>query len=286
MRTGQERRSYHVGIGFILTEKQNCSSHVRLETATMETNMTFCLGMNLQEGLVGIADTRVLSGRESTTAKKVATYQGPGFSFFIMCSGLRSLRDKVLLYFEETYARQISVRDRLFKIVNLYAAQVRRAAEEDGKALTDADLRFNIFSLIGGQMSADSSHRLYLVYPEANWVEIGPDTPYQIIGNSGFGKPILERSLTHSDPILYAFKLGILAFDATRLCASDVDFPIDLLLYTRGSFKLVEHRYGRDELSQISNWWQERMRAAVDELPSNWIQSALSKLGHIPPKGS
>src|SRR4051795_4617312 len=170
--------------------------------------MTFCLGINVQEGLVGIADTRVVSGCESLVARKVASYQGPGFSFFILNSGLRSLRDKVLLYFEEAFARQSSHRDRLYKIVNLYAAQVRRIAEEDGPALREADLRFNINSLIGGQMSSDSAHRLFLVYPEGNWVEIGPDTPYQIIGNSGYGKPILERSLTQQDPILYAFKLA------------------------------------------------------------------------------
>ena len=57
--------------------------------------MTFCLGVTVEDGLVGIADTRVVSGSESLTARKVATYQGPGYSFFIMNSGLRSLRDKV-----------------------------------------------------------------------------------------------------------------------------------------------------------------------------------------------
>jgi putative proteasome-type protease len=241
--------------------------------------MTFCLGINVHDGLVGIADTRVVAGCESLIAKKVATYQGPGFSFFVMTSGLRSLRDKVLLYFEEEYSREIRARDRLFKIVNMYAAQVRRLAEEDGRALREADLRFNIHSIIGGQMSADSAHRLFLIYPEGNWVEIGPDTPYQIIGNSGYGKPILERSLKHKDPLLYAFKLGILAFDATRLCASDVDFPIDVVLYERGSFELVEHRYEREDLKHISNWWQERMRSAVAELPSQWVESAFSRLG-------
>ena len=240
--------------------------------------MTFCLGITLEDGLVGIADTRVLSGRESLVAKKVATYTGPGFSFFIMTSGLRSLRDKALLWFEEAYTRNISSRDRLFKIVNLYSAQVRRAAEEDGKILQESDLRFNIHTLIGGQMSADSSHRLFMIYPEANWVEIGPDTPYQIIGNSGFGKPILEGTITYADPILYAFKLGILAFDATRRCAADVDFPIDVLLYTRGTHEIVEHRYMHDDLRQISNWWQERTRSAIDELPSKWVESAFSKL--------
>lgn len=240
--------------------------------------MTFCLGMNLEDGLVGLADTRVLAGRESTTAKKAATYQGPGFSFFIMNSGLRSLRDKALLYFEDGFARQTTVRDRLFKVVNLFGSQVRRVAEEDSKVLSAVDLTFNIHALIGGQMCSDSRHQLYLVYPEGNWVEIGEDTPYQIIGNSGFGKPILERSLTYRDPLAYAFKLGILAFDATRLCASDVDFPIDLLVYKRGSYQLVEHRYAREDLAQISSWWQERMRRAVDELPAPWVDAAFRKL--------
>jgi len=240
--------------------------------------MTFCLGITVEDGLVGIADTRVLSGSESMMAKKVATYQGPGFSFFVMTSGLRSLRDKTLLYFEEAFTRQIGARDRLFKVVNLYAEQVRRLAQEEGPSLRQADFEFNIYSLIGGQMSADSAHQLFLVYPEGNWVEIGPDTSYQIIGNSGFGKPILERSLAHSDSILYAFKLAILAFDATRLCAANVDFPIDLLLYTRGSFELIEHRFERKDLAQISDWWQERMRRAVNELPSEWVERAFSKV--------
>ena len=227
---------------------------------------------------MGIADTRVSSGRESLTAKKVASYQGPGFSFFIMNSGLRSLRDKLLLYFEDAFTKQTTARERLYKVVDLYAAQVRRLFQEEGKALLESDLRFNVHALIGGQMMADSSHRLFMVYPEGNWVEIGPDTPYQIIGNSGYGKPILERSLKRVDPILYAFKLGILAFDATRLCASDVGFPIDVLLYRRDSCAFVEHRYEREELFQISRWWQERMRQAVDELPSEWVEAAFSRL--------
>src|SRR3982751_6424779 len=205
------------------------------ESGRASSIMTFCLGITVEEGLVAIADTRVVAGNECLIAKKTASYQGPGFSFFVMTSGLRSLRDKILLYFEEAFAKDTLTRDRLYKAVNLYANQVRRVASEDRQSLEQAELRFNAHSLIGGQMSGDSAHKLFLVYPEGNWVEIGPDTPYQIIGASGFGKPILERSLTYVDPILYAFKLGILSFDATRLCAADVDFPLDILLYTRGT---------------------------------------------------
>jgi putative proteasome-type protease len=240
--------------------------------------MTFCLGITVEQGLVGIADTRLLSGNECLVGRKTATYQGPGFSFFVMNSGLRSLRDKVLLNFEETFVRATECRDRLSKVVDLFARQVRIMAEQERPALENAYLKFNIYSLIGGQMSEDSTHRLFLVYPEGNWVEVGPDTPYQIIGASGFGKPILERSVTRADSMAFAFKVGILAFDATRLCAADVDFPIDVLLYQTGSFEMIEHRYERQDLSQISNWWQDRMRRAVHELPSEWVDRAFSKL--------
>lgn len=240
--------------------------------------MTFCLGITVDEGLVAIADARVVAGNECLVARKTASYRGPGFAFFVMNSGLRSLRDKILLYFEEAFARETQARDRLYKVVNLYAQQVRRVAEEDGAALARAELKFNAHALIGGQMSGDSAHRLFLVYPEGNWVEVGPDTPYQIIGASGFGKPILERSLTRTDSMLYAFKVGLLAFDATRLCAADVDFPMDVILCSRGSFNLVEQRYERDDLREISQWWQERMRRSVHDLPSAWVERAFSKL--------
>ncbi|MBS1858075.1 MAG: peptidase [Acidobacteria bacterium] len=236
--------------------------------------MTFCLGITVEDGLVGIADTRVLSGNECLIAKKTATYQGPGFSFFVMTSGLRSARDKILLYFEEAFARETLVRERLYKVVNLYAQQVRKVALQDREALEETGLKFNAFSLIGGQTAGDSEHRLFLVYPEGNWVEIGPDTPYQIIGASGFGKPILERSLHRRDSMIYAYKVGILAFDATRLCAADVDFPMDVLLYSRGSFEIIERRYDRNDLRSISEWWQERMRQAVQDLPAQWIEAA------------
>lgn len=240
--------------------------------------MTFCVGISVDAGLVGIADTRLVSGNEALTNRKVATYQGPGFCFFLMTSGLRSLRDKVLLYFEEAFAKDPDARSRLYKVVNLFTKQVRRVREEDATTLHASDLRFNLHALIGGQMTQDSEHKLYLVYPEANWVEVGTDTPYQIIGAAGYGKPILERSLNRADSLHYAFKVGILAFDATRLCAVDVGLPIDVVLCTRGSRRLHEHRYQGPELADISRWWQECMRRGVQDLPSEWIERAFSPL--------
>ena len=192
-----------------------------------------------------------------------------------MHSGLRSLRDKALLYFEEAFAKESATRDRLYRVVNLYAQQVRRVAR---KMPTPRAGGAQVQRVLADRRpeSADSAHRLFLVYPEGNWVEIGPDTPYQIIGASGFGKPILERSLTRCDSMLYAFKVGLLAFDATRLCAADVDFPMDVILYSRAASRWWSSATRRDDLREISNWWQERMRRSVHDLPSEWIEAAFS----------
>jgi hypothetical protein len=74
---------------------------------------------------------------------------------------------------------------------------------------------------------------------------------------------------------------SILAFDSTRLCVSDVDVPLDVVLYKRGAHRLVEHRYQREELKQVSDWRQERMRTSVRELLTEWVDAAFSELARV-----
>jgi putative proteasome-type protease len=243
--------------------------------------MTFCLGMKLKDGLVGLADTRLTTGTECVVARKLTVYRPQGGAVFVMTSGLRSVRDKVLTYFEERLEDPDFQPDRLFKVVNEFSAQIRRVAAEDKAALHDAGLHFNLHALIGGQMPADKDHKLYLVYPQANWVEIGEGTPYHIIGSAGYGKPVLDRTLKHGDSLPMALKVGCLAFDSTRISAADTDFPIDVVLYKTGSFEPVEQRFEKHELADSARWWQERLRKSLAELPSDWMNSYLSRLpGH------
>ena len=246
--------------------------------------MTFCLGITVEEGLVGIADTRITSGNEMTSAQKVSTYQNGNGAFFLMTSGLRSVRDKTLTYFEETLEIGDEPRDKLYKVVNAFTTALRRVAVEDKVFLADSGLRFDMYALIGGQMTGDTAHKLYLVYPEGNWVEITRGTPYHIIGEGGYGKPVLDRTLKYSDPLLMALKVGCLAFDSTRISAADVDFPIDVVLYQKGCRDLAEHRYEKEDLANISSWWQEHLRGLVYKLPSEWIEGVASKLTTIPRK--
>lgn len=221
---------------------------------------------------MAIADTRVISGNENISARKVSVYtQSDGSSLFLMTSGLRSVRDKAVTYFEEILSERAEPFDRLFKAVNAFADQIRRVAAEDKANLESSGLHFNIFSLVGGKMANDDEQRLYMIYPQANWVEIGHGTPYHIIGSSGYGKPVLDRTLKYEDSMHFALKVGCLAFDSTRISAADVDFPIDVVLYFADSGKMVEHRFEREDLSEISDGWQERLRNSVTNLPSAWL---------------
>ena len=240
--------------------------------------MTFCLGMRVKEGLVGIADTRVTSGSECIVARKIVTYQNERQSMFLMTSGLRSVRDKALTYFEELWDEKAPEFDRLFKAVNGFAAQVRRVAKEDKEALAESGLHFNIHTLIGGQMANDHEHKLYMLYPQGNWVEVGVGTPYYIIGATGYGKPVLDRTLKYEDSMRHALKVGSIAFDSTRISAADVDFPIDVVLYPMNSFQFVEHRFEKKDLADTSSWWQERLRKSVTELPETWMESLLQQI--------
>lgn len=239
--------------------------------------MTFCLAMKVANGLVGIADTRVTSGSECITARKVTLHEHDGRAFFLMTSGLRSVRDKVLTYFEEILDVEDVTFDRLYKAVTAFSSQLRRVEEEDRVALEACNYQFNLFALIGGQLRHDREHKLYLVYPQGNWVEVGPGTPYCIIGESGYGKPILDRTLKYTDSLRFALKVGALAFDSTRISAANVDFPIDVIIFDQETLKIRERRYEKQDLAPISQWWQERLRQSVNELPSDWQSLVLDE---------
>jgi putative proteasome-type protease len=221
----------------------------------------------------------VISGNENISARKVAVYTQGDHSFFLMTSGLRSVRDKASTYFEELLGVKDEPFDRLFKAANGYADQIRRVSHEDKEALEKSGLPFNIHCLMGGQLANDQEHKLYLIYPQGNWVEIGQGTPYQIIGSAGYGKPVLDRTLKYTDSMAFALKVGCLAFDSTRISAADVDFPIDVVLYFAATGELIEHRFEKDDLIEIWEGWHERLRRSVASLPANWLNDFFAAIG-------
>ena len=208
--------------------------------------MTYCLGIKVKQGLVAIADTRITSGTDTSVKVKILTEQKDKFSLFVMTSGLRSIRDKAVVYFREVMEQ--TEFNKMYKAVNAFGEQVKRAADEDKDSLQKAGFKFDLHTIIGGQLKDDGEHCLFLLYPEGNWVELGHGAPYVVIGNSGHGKAILNRVLNEDSSMRLALKAGFLSFDSTRVSSSNVDFPIDVVLYEKDSFRLAENRYEKKDL--------------------------------------
>lgn len=240
-------------------------------------NMTYCLGIKVKEGLVAIADTRITSGTDTTIKKKIYIEQKDNYSIFIMTSGLRSVRDKAITYFKEQIDEGTEF-NKLYKAVNAFGEQVRRVADEDKASLEKSGFKFNLTTIIGGQLKDDDEHKLFLLYSEGNWVELDQGSPFVIIGNSGHGKPILQRTLSSDSSMELALKTGFLSFDSTRASANDVEFPIDVMLYRKDSYHIVEHRYEKKDLESISAQWADELKESLQKIPEEWMKAAFEKM--------
>ena len=232
--------------------------------------MTFCVGIKVNEGIVALADTRIVRGSEQVNKQKLAEFQHAGQSLFTMTSGLRSVRDKTLTYVDDVLRTDETVRDRLCQFVNLFGDQMRRVKQEDGPSLESTNYAFNMRAIIGGKLSADESPRLFYVYPEGNWIEAAFDSPYFIIGRTYYGKPILDRLLTRDISLRAAIALALLAFDATRTSVTDVDYRIDVAVLANHANSPVFQRFSEAELQATTGYWTASLRQSLEKLPMDW----------------
>ena len=156
----------------------------------------------------------------------------------------------------------------LYKIVNLLGNQIKRVREEDLEDLKKSNFMFDSHFIVGGQCEKDKRSSIFLVFPEGNWVEVSDETPYAIIGNTGFGKPVLTRLLQNQYvSFKQAIKVAYISFDATYKNASDVDFPLDFVLLEDNSFDMKSFRKTEEDLEDFSNEWHERLKIVANELP-------------------
>lgn len=238
--------------------------------------MTYCLGIKTKYGLVGLSDTRITSGTETTSSKKVFTVNGNKHCFFIMTSGLRSVRDKTITYFSEMMETEGDNFTKLYKTVSKFGDLVKQVAKEDKTSLEENGFSFNLHAIIGGQLEQDSAPKLFLLYPEGNWIEIGKSTPFVIIGNKGSGHPILKRSVSYEEELEYALKCAFLSFDATRISANDVGYPVDTVVMENNSFFIQEHRFDEGDLREMSELWNTMLRQTIDKLPNESLKKAFT----------
>ena len=223
----------------------------------------------MRDGIVALADTQVVRGDELSSKAKLSLIEHDGRPVLLMTSGLRSVRDKAALRWEDGLAARTEPLDRMHQVVTAYGDEVKLVRQEDGPMLAETGLSFNSHAIVGGRMAADDRPELFMVYPEGNWIDATADAPYFVIGRSPYGKPVLDRLLTYDTTLPHALTLAYLAFDATRTSVVDVDFPIDVVVMSTHG-RMHRERFEAADLAPAAEFWRERLRSTLEELPMDW----------------
>ena len=240
--------------------------------------MTYCLGIKTRDGLIGLSDGRITSGSQLSSARKVTMVGSGGDRFFILNSGLRSVRDKTLAYLRRDMSRRRGeTYPTMLDALSAFTACLRQVAVEDKEALEASKLAFNLHAIIGGQLAEDREPYMFLVYPEGNWIEVDERTPYLSIGATAYGKPILDRALSYNTDMQTALKIAYLSFDSTRFSSNDVGFPIDMVTFNAEERLWRQSNFDYDDLVEQRLWWNRNITELARRMPDGpWVDTLLS----------
>ncbi|WP_417267380.1 peptidase [Celeribacter baekdonensis] len=239
--------------------------------------MTYCVGMMLNKGLVMMSDTRTNAGVDNiSTFKKMFTWEEPGERILtLMTAGnLATTQALVSLLDERTKApgdREPSIlgAPSMFQVARIVAQTLKDLITTHADEGQRAASTFNATVLLGGQIKG-SPPRLFLIYPEGNFIEAGDETPFFQIGETKYGKPILVRAYDPDMSFEDAVKLTLVSFDSTVKANLSVGLPFDLQVIETDTYNVTHQRRisADDEYFQtISSGWGEALKTAMDSLP-------------------
>ncbi len=237
--------------------------------------MTYCLGIMTREGLVLGSDSRTNAGHDdATVCRKMHRFETPGErSFVLLCSGSLSLSQSVLTLLDRDYQRGtgLAAAGTMYDAARVIGEQIRHVSAVDREALERDGHRYNVHVILGGQVRG-GAHGLYLVYPQGNPLSAGEDAPYLQIGESKYGRPILDRGVRYDDTTLEeAAKYALISFDSTMRSNVTVGPPIDLAVYVAGEYRVSRHRrFGAHDpdLTAVRVQWEQTLRKGVQEMPA------------------
>ena len=237
--------------------------------------MTYCLGIVTKYGLVMASDSRTNAGYDQVNVcRKMHIFEQPGERVFvILASGSLSLTQSVITLLRRDFdmGNGLAQAPSLYDAARVIGEQVRRVSDIDRAALERDDYKFNVHLLLGGQLRGERPN-LMLIYPQGNPLQASEDSPFLQIGETKYGRPILDRGIRFERTTLEeAAKYALLSIDSTMKSNVTVGPPIDLLVY--GADELEATRYRRFEETdpdwqKIRNRWQQALRQAVARLPN------------------
>lgn len=241
--------------------------------------MTYCVAIKLNAGLVFLSDSRTNAGLDQISSfRKMIIYEKPGDRLMVLLSaGNLSISQSIreLLQVEQIKASPhgkealtIWNASSMFDVARVLGATVRRVHERDGASLKAAGVDFNVSMILGGQIKGEGM-RLFQVYSAGNFIEATTETPYFQIGESKYGKPVLDRVLTPHTPLNEAAKCALVSMDSTLKSNLSVGLPLDMLVYEANRLEsdrvvcIDEHN---PYFQMLRNTWAQKLREVFDGL--------------------
>lgn len=239
--------------------------------------MTYCIGLNLDEGMIFASDSRTNAGVDNIARFcKMTVFERKGDRVVVLLSsGNLAVTQAIVSLVKQ---RNADARDdtlniwsarTMFDVANVVSDAMRDIERRDGPALQASDLGFNCSFILGGQIRGEEP-RLFRHYAEGNFIESGSHTPYIQTGETKYGKPIIDRVVTSQTSLPDAAKCVLVSFDSTMRSNVSVGMPIDMLCYRRDSYEVAMRRRfdeGDDYFTTLHRRWSEGTKRVFRELP-------------------
>jgi putative proteasome-type protease len=241
--------------------------------------MTYCLGMLLDAGLIMIADTRTNAGVDdiSSFRKLHCLADGPDRCIYAASAGNLSTSQTVISLLRqgipsgegEELVRTIAEPTTMFRAAQLVGEAMQLANQTVGKALSTIKISGNASLLLGGRIGNEPP-ALYLIYSAGNFIECKPDMPFFQIGETKYGRPMLDRTIRPNTPLPEAMKIAFLSFDASIRSNLAVGRPLDLIVMPSApKAKVLTMRVGLNDpyFNDLSARWGDLLHDAAATIP-------------------
>src|ERR1700728_4062938 len=242
--------------------------------------MTYCVGLLVDTGLVLLSDSRTNAGvHQINTFRKMATFHTPGERVLVLMSaGNLAITQAVVNLLHEPAnglgePPRISSATNLFNAARVVGDALREIFHRDAESLKEQGHEFNGTFILGGQIRGEEP-RLFHIYSAGNFIESSLDTPYFQIGESKYGKPIIDRFISRSSSLAEAAKCALVSMDSTIRSNISVGPPLDLAIIRRDEYKLATHisiDMDNEYFTMIRKRWGFALKEVFSELPNpNW----------------
>jgi putative proteasome-type protease len=240
--------------------------------------MTYCVAVKTRAGLVFLSDSRTNAGLDQiSTFRKMIIYEKPGDRFMTLLSAgnlsiSQSVREVLQIekLVEPGQDEPLTIWNAksMFDATRVLGAAVRRVYERDAAALKASGVEFNVSMIFGGQIGSEGM-RLFQVYSPGNFIEATDETPYFQIGESKYGKPVLDRVITPNTPLDEAAKCALVSMDSTLKSNLSVGLPLDMVVYQAGTLQ-TDRIMCIDEnnpyFQMLRSSWGDKLRQMFDSI--------------------